>query len=53
MDLPQTLRTLVTVNDAMYVHKNDAFPLRHIFALKKIGESQLKRRHVSPRFLYT
>ena len=40
----------VTVNDAMYGHKNDAFPLCGIFAPKKTGTSWSKRRHVFPRF---
>ena len=37
MDLP---RTPVTVSDAMYGRKNDAFPLRDIFTLKKTSSSR-------------
>ena len=44
MDLPQIPQTPVTVNDAVYGHKNDVFPLRDIFALKNSSASRSKRR---------
>ena len=39
--------TPVTVNDAVYGHKNDVFPFCDIFALKKTGASRSKCWHVS------
>ena len=42
--------TPVTVNDAVYGHKNDAFPFHDIFALKKTGASRLKHRRISHIF---
>ena len=47
IDLPQTP---VTVNDAVYGHKNDTILFCDIFALKKTGASWLKHWHVFPHF---
>ena len=50
MDLSQILRTSMTANDAVYGHKNDAFPLCDIFTLKKTGASRSKCLCVLPCF---
>ena len=50
MDLPQIPQTPVTVDDAVYDHKNDVFPLRDIFILKNSGASRSKRRRVFPHY---